>query len=43
MEENIQKKTATKKLVKKVEKKPTKNYKGVKKTNTNKGKKKVTK
>ena len=41
--ENIKKKTNTKKPVKKVEKKPTKNYKGVKKTNTNKNKKKVTK
>ena len=40
-EEVIKKKTATKKPVKKVEKKPTKNYKGVK--NTNKSKKKVTK
>ena len=36
-------KTTTKKPVKKVEKKPTKNYKGVKKTNVSKGKKKVTK
>ena len=40
-EEVIKKKTTTKKPVKKVEKKPTKNYKGVK--NTNKSKKKVTK
>ena len=43
VKEVIKKKTATKKPVKKVEKKPTKNYKGVKNTNTNKSKKKVTK
>lgn len=43
VKENIKKKTTTKKPVKKVEKKPTKNYKGVKKTNVSKGKKKVTK
>ena len=41
--ENIKKKTTTKKPVKKVEKKPTKNYKGVKKNNVSKIKKKVTK
>ena len=43
VKENIKKKTTTKKPVKKVEKKPTKNYKGVKKNNVSKGKKKVTK
>lgn len=43
VKENIKKKTTTKKPVKKVEKKPTKNYKGVKKNNVSKSKKKVTK